>query len=375
VAILVDPNLKIWLQRGAMLAAAAVSGLGLGAAARPVVAAWAANGSTGAPATERIVQVPAASATPTEGQAAAGAAAGDVTAPASLTIPDLLHRTYTAGPITVDEDLGDQGGCRLRRVHYQSDGLRIYALEALPTASAPASGYPAVVIAHGFENPASYSTVTSSFRDFVVAYARRGMAALVPDYRGHGQSDGRPESAYFASGYAVDVLNLLADLKWQPDINPQALGLVGYSLGGGVALKAAVADSDVKALVELAGATGTPAQVAVAGLPSEQSGLIDHASREKLVASYGPPSDDSPFWAQMAAINYLDGLTAAVAIYHCSNDTVVPTQFSDTLNARLLAGGHRVEYHRCASGGHGFSDLPVDQAIASTADFLAAQLQ
>jgi dipeptidyl aminopeptidase/acylaminoacyl peptidase len=291
----------------------------------------------------------------------------------SLTVPDLLNRSYGVGPIAEDEVYGAQDGYSLRRVHYNSDGLKIYALEAIPTQEPPLQGYPVVVIAHGFEDPVHYDTSVNSFPAFVAEYTHRGFMVLVPDYRGHGQSEGHPESAYFSSGYAVDILNLLADLKHQHDVNPRALGIVGYSLGGNVALKAVVVDPDVKAAVLLAGATGQLSEISASALPSEQSGLVDHAGREALVAQHGQPRDDVDFWFQMAPVNYLADLSASVSLYHCADDTVVPAKFSDELYDKLLAAGRQASYYRCQVGGHGFGGTP--NLVSETGAFLAGKLK
>lgn len=352
------PKQRHWTWHASVLVAAGLAGVVVGVAIRPLIHDGdSAGASSAASPMAWASSSPAPSALP---------------AVPSLTMPDLLKRSYGVGPIEEDEMYSTQAGYSLRRVHYDSDGLRIYALEAVPTTEPPLRGYPAVVIAHGFEDPAHYDTRANNFSAFVADYTHRGFMVLVPDYRGHGQSQGKAESAYFSSGYAVDVLNLLADLKHQHDVDPGALGVVGYSLGGNVVLKAVAVDPDVKAAVLLAGATGQISEISASALPSEQSGLVDHAARETLVAEHGQPRDDVDFWRQMAPVNYLANIGASVSLYHCADDPVVPAKFSDELYDKLLAAGKQASYYRCQVGGHGFGG--ASNLVGETGAFLASKL-
>ena len=68
------------------------------------------------------------------------------------------------------------------------------------------------------------------------AFARRlapHLAAVAPDLRGHGQSDA-PEAGYAPSDYALDIAELVEDLKLSTP-----LAVVGHSLGALVALSLA----------------------------------------------------------------------------------------------------------------------------------------
>jgi len=69
-------------------------------------------------------------------------------------------------------------------------------------------------------------------------------------------SDSDGSKNLFRVGFAVDVLNLAALVRQHggqagplQKADPQAIGLLGHSMGGGIALRAAVVDPGIKAAV------------------------------------------------------------------------------------------------------------------------------
>src|SRR3954464_4093803 len=106
-----------------------------------------------------------------------------------------------------------------------------------------ASGVPAVVIAHG---------LTGTRRDRLGAFAERfaeaGLAALVFDHRGFGDSDGE-EALFPPARQLVDWRAAIAFARSLPGINPDRLATFGSSMGGGNALAAAAEDRQVAAAV------------------------------------------------------------------------------------------------------------------------------
>ena len=75
--------------------------------------------------------------------------------------------------------------------------------------------------------------------------AGHSIAALRFNFRGVGQSGG------FYGGGSTEVKDLQAAIDfalYQQKVDPARLGLVGYSFGGGVSVRAAVVDNRIKAL-------------------------------------------------------------------------------------------------------------------------------
>jgi len=77
------------------------------------------------------------------------------------------------------------------------------------------------------------------------ALTQRSIAAFRFNFRGVGQSEGT-----FGNGIAEqeDVKAALSFVLSDPDINPDKIGLTGYSFGAGVAAPVAIQDSRVKLL-------------------------------------------------------------------------------------------------------------------------------
>ena len=102
---------------------------------------------------------------------------------------------------------------------------------------------PIIVMAHG---------LTGTRRDRLGAFAERfaaaGIAALVFDYRGFGDSTGEPD-LFEPARQLEDWRAAIALARSLPDIDAGRVATFGSSLGGGNALAAAAADSTVAAVI------------------------------------------------------------------------------------------------------------------------------
>ena len=106
------------------------------------------------------------------------------------------------------------------------------------------SGWPAVVLAHGYIDPAYYVRGQGMTRERGFL-AQRGFVALHVDYRNHAEStdDPRIETAV-RLGYAADAIAAAHALRDSDDVrvDPDRIALFGRSMGGGVMIKALVAE-------------------------------------------------------------------------------------------------------------------------------------
>lgn len=121
----------------------------------------------------------------------------------------------------------------------------------LPTGSGP---HPAVVIVHGAEAAArdSYLLLASHF-------ARRGVAALIYDKRGVGQSGGGSFRQAAFDDLTGDALAGLALLQSLPAIDASRVGMVGLSQGGWVIAMAAAQSDDVAFVIPISASGFSPA--------------------------------------------------------------------------------------------------------------------
>ena len=129
-------------------------------------------------------------------------------------------------------------------VHFYSRGARISADLYLPDAQPP---FPAVAVCHGFGSIRKYWV-----NDIASELAERGIAALIFDYRGFGDSDG-PRDRLFPLEQVEDARAAVGFLASLEAVDPHRLGLYGVSFGGAVAAYAAAVDRRVRATVSAVG--------------------------------------------------------------------------------------------------------------------------
>jgi alpha-beta hydrolase superfamily lysophospholipase len=107
----------------------------------------------------------------------------------------------------------------------------------------PAESSPIVVMAHG---------LSGTRRDRLSAFAERfadaGLAALVFDHRGFGDSGGQPD-VFHPRRQLEDWQAAIAAARALPGVDPDRLATFGSSMGGGNALAAAATDRRVAAAV------------------------------------------------------------------------------------------------------------------------------
>jgi len=111
-------------------------------------------------------------------------------------------------------------------VSYQSSGLKVYAMVAVPNTSKPKAGYPVLIANHGFvATPEKYGITAEGidsrpgdyYRDVPEIYAREGFLVVMPDYRGHNISEGFTTGYLATNYYTLDVLALLSALSGLDD--------------------------------------------------------------------------------------------------------------------------------------------------------------
>lgn len=99
----------------------------------------------------------------------------------------------------------------------------------------------AILICHGFHGAAM------DLHEPAIVLQNAGYNVLTFDFRSCGSSEGRTTSAGFWE--VQDVLGALTYLKSRPEVDAQAIGLYGFSMGGSTAIMAAAYTPEVKALV------------------------------------------------------------------------------------------------------------------------------
>jgi dienelactone hydrolase len=283
----------------------------------------------------------------------------------SLTIPALVARSYGGGQVQNEEVMAVNGYFTRTLITYPSDGLKIYGFMDVPRRGKPP--YPVIIAIHGYIDPNIYQTLDYTTR-YADALARAGFLVLHPNLRDYPPSDSGEN--LFRVGMAIDILNLIAIVKetgGKPGTlqlaNPNAIGMWGHSMGGGITLRVITVSPDVRAAVLYGAMSGDERQnwEAINSWSDGQRGLAE------LKVPVAELSGISP-------INFLDRIRAAVSINHGRSDPLVPLKWSLDLCNRLKALGKSVECYTYKNEPHTFSGEGDQLFIQRSIDFYRREL-
>ena len=262
-------------------------------------------------------------------------------------------------------------------VSYMSAGLKVHALIATPRGSKPAGGFPVLVANHGHHpDPPRYGITAAGvdwrpgdyYRAIPELYAAMGFLVVMPDYRGHSDSegfqytDGMLEPLY----YTEDVLALVAALDDIADADPENVFMWGHSMGGEVTLRALLATDVVK---------GASLWSSVGGEIWDQAFYYSRYDDPLAADGAEHPKDvvdklrediaglDGPFvWERSEPLRHLKHLTTPVIIHHAIGDRGAAYVWSSRLAKELYLRSHRYEFHTYAGDDHLFSGADLEEA-------------
>jgi uncharacterized protein len=148
---------------------------------------------------------------------------------------------------------------------------------------APA-GAPIVVMAHGLSG-----TRRDRLGAFAERFAAEGIAALVFDHRGFGESGGEPDR-FEPDRQLEDWRAAIAIARSLPGIDPDRVATFGSSMGGGNALAAAAADRGIAAVVSQVPFLDLPRQAFRAG-PRVVARVMRAAAADGHLPAVGQPDE------------------------------------------------------------------------------------
>jgi pimeloyl-ACP methyl ester carboxylesterase len=105
----------------------------------------------------------------------------------------------------------------------------------------PSQNSAAVILLHGFGSNRLEMVSRAE------ALARHGFGVLLYDLRGHGESQG--DSRTFGWGDLSDVESALQFLADRDEVDPERIGILGFSTGGQIALRAAAEYDQIQAVI------------------------------------------------------------------------------------------------------------------------------
>jgi uncharacterized protein len=303
-----------------------------------------------------------------------------------LSVAYMRTQEYPGSDIVIEQTLPDGSNYHRYIASYKSDGLKIYALLTVPMGEPPAGptgspkrGWPVVIFNHGYIPPAEYRT-TERYIAYTDAFSRNGYIVFRSDYRGHGNSEGNPEGAYYSPAYTIDVLNAVSSIKKYPQADPARIGMWGHSMGGSITLRSMVTTGDIKAGVIWAGVVASyqdmisnwhrsrPFQ------PSQREASFRRPSRQMLIDTYGDPDKNPTFWNSIAPISYVSEISGPVQIHHGTADEEVPLLFSQRLDEALKKAGKTTELYTYAGDDHNIS-ANVGTALTRSVAFFDTYLK
>ena len=233
---------------------------------------------------------------------------------------------YTSYDVTYRSTARDQR----RRTAYTISGVL-----NVPTGRGP---FPAVVLAHGYIDPAYYVRGQGMTRERGYL-AEQGYVALHIDYRNHAESDDDPDVVRnMRLGYSADAIAAVHALRGADlPVDDDRIAMMGRSMGGGVVMKALIAEPGlVQAAALWASVSSVEAENFERFISTDPSNAD---ARGAILGAYGSPEDDPKFWRGVSARPYFDQITEPVLIVHGRVDDTCPPRWATATNAAMRRAG------------------------------------
>ncbi len=267
---------------------------------------------------------------------------------------------------------------------YKSAGLKIHAMVAMPHTLKPENGYPVLVANHGHHpEPLKYGITADGkdwrpgdyYRRIPELFAAQGFMVVMPDYRGHNNSEGYEftEGMLESSYYTEDVLNLLAGLDSLDGSDLDNIFMWGHSMGGEVTLRSLLATDRVK---------GASMWSSVGGDIWDQSYYYSrYEDPTAFDSSETPKSVIERLRGRIAALDsafdsrssepllHLDHIETPLIIQHAVGDRGAAYKWSEQLAKELYMRGKTYEFFTYPGSDHLFAGEMMEQAAERDVQF------
>jgi len=300
-----------------------------------------------------------------------------------LSIEYMRRQEYPGSDIVIEQTLPPGSNYDRYIASYKSDGLKIYALLTVPQGEKPQTGWPVIIFNHGYIPPEQYRT-TEKYLAYADAFSRNGYIVFKSDYSGHGNSEGKPEGAYYSPAYTIDVLNAVSSMKKYKEADPERIGMWGHSMGGTVTLRSMVVTGDIKAGEIWAGVVASyqdlannwhhPVHNPQPFVPSQREQAARRPGRQELIDKYGSFEANPQFWQSISPIAFVKDISGPIQLQHGTTDEEVPLLFSQRLDEALKKAGKTVEFFTYEGDNHNLSN-DLDLALQRSVEFFDRYLK
>ncbi len=285
-----------------------------------------------------------------------------------VSIPALMAMVPDGRDLTLGRVLAANASYTRHFVTYKSGKLKISGIMNVPKGKGP---FPVLVLNHGYIDPKVYTNGRGLKReqDYL---ARRGFAVLHPDYRCHAQSDCDKTNEFtLRLGYVKDAINAVQAVKTSGDKRFDAgrIGMLGHSMGGGIAWNAMVAKPGM-----------VDAYVLFAPVSADLRDNFERwttrrpAEANLIIKKYGTAKQNPVFWNNLSPENFFGRITEPIMLHHGTADKEVPIAWSKESVDDLRVLKKSVTYHTYKGQPHEFTSS-WGTVMSRTAAFFKERLK
>lgn len=269
--------------------------------------------------------------------------------PISLT--SLMEKEYNGRDLLLKEKIEENATYTRYFITYKSGDLTISGILNIPKGSVPEEGFPVLFLNHGYIDTAIYTNGRGLRREQDY-FARQGFAVFHSDYRNHAESDKDPDGENFLRfGYVEDVINAVLAVQHSefPFLSKSRFGMVGHSMGGGIAQTIMVVRPDLVDAFVLYAPVSSDARDNFYRWTSRDDIIV-----EEIEKKYGLPEESPDFWKDISPITFFDRVTKPSMIFHGTLDDSCDITWSRKTEEILASLGKEVEFIEYSGEQHEF---------------------
>jgi uncharacterized protein len=274
-----------------------------------------------------------------------------------VSIQALQRKDFDGRDFTVGSVLEQTTSYTKYYISYKSGELSISGTMSVPKSARPEGGFPVVFTNHGYIDPAIYTNGRGLRREGAYL-ASQGFVVVHSDYRNHAQSSKDPENeTNIRLGYIEDVVNAVYALKSSglEYINKNKIGMLGHSMGGGIAQGVMVVQPELVDAFVLYAPVSMDARASFRRWTESRP-----ETAQKIREKYGAPEQNPEFWDNVSPISFISEIKSPITIFHGTADADVPIEWSRTTRDALVKAGKSIELIEYPGQPHEFTTAHTD---------------